>query len=276
MKKTLLFTALAFIVILGVNAQTTIWNLGGDPTVATNGAPAFPLSAGIGTGDGTTGNPAFPVVINGLSITGISTNVNMGAVNASVKPFTDANNVTYSFANRFQNNGGGYAGATDVDATPTVNMPTQRYLSFKVTGNSKIYIIGISGSSSSARKIFVTNGSTLIGSVSFPAATVLNDGTVNYTGPATTIYLFSNASINLTYLSATNYVATSVSSIISDRGVSFNGTEILNTNGLSLEVYSVLGKKVASSTTTIPTANFQKGVYIVRVSGTNDSLKICI
>jgi len=69
---------------------------------------------------------------------------------------------------------------------------------------------------------------------------------------------------------------TAVKQLLTDKGVSFNGTEILNTKGLSLEVYSVLGKKVATSTTSIPTANFQKGVYIVRVSGTNDSLKICI
>ena len=69
---------------------------------------------------------------------------------------------------------------------------------------------------------------------------------------------------------------TSLNKILSDKGVSFNGTQIMNTKGLSLEVYSVLGKRVASSTASISTTNFQKGVYIVRVSGSNDSLKICI
>ncbi len=67
-----------------------------------------------------------------------------------------------------------------------------------------------------------------------------------------------------------------INPVLSDKGVSFNGTEIVNTKGLSLEVYNVLGKRVAHSKTTIPTVNFQKGVYIVRVSGSNDSLKICI
>jgi len=67
-----------------------------------------------------------------------------------------------------------------------------------------------------------------------------------------------------------------VKQVLSDKGVSFNGTEILNNNGLSLEVYNVLGKKVATSMTSIPTAHFQKGVYIVRISGMNDSLKISI
>lgn len=67
-----------------------------------------------------------------------------------------------------------------------------------------------------------------------------------------------------------------VKQVLSDKGVSFNGTEILNNKGLAIEVYSVLGKKVAVSKASIPTANFQKGVYIVRISGSNDSLKICI
>jgi len=278
MKRTLLFTAIACMTFFGASAQK-VWNLGGDPTVATAGASAFSLSAGIGTGDGTTGNPAFPVVIDGLSITGIAGNANMGLVEASAKTFTDANGVAYSFANRFKNNGGGYTNATTTDVTPSVNMPTQRYLSFKVSGNSKIYVIALSGSSSASRKLFVTDGTNLIGSIAFPAATVLSDGSVNYTGPATTIYLYSNASINFALLSATNYVSAataSVSSVLSDKGVSFNGTEISNNKGLALEVYSVLGKRVANSVTSIPTNNFQKGVYIVRISGSNDSLKICI
>jgi hypothetical protein len=67
-----------------------------------------------------------------------------------------------------------------------------------------------------------------------------------------------------------------VKQVLSDKGVSFNGTEIVNKNGLSIEVYSILGKRIATSMTNIPTANFQKGIYIVRISGTSDSLKICI
>ena len=67
MKKTLLLSAMMLLAIVALNAQATkIWNLGGDPTVATGGAPAFPTSTGIGLGDNTTGNPAFPVNINGL------------------------------------------------------------------------------------------------------------------------------------------------------------------------------------------------------------------
>ncbi len=67
-----------------------------------------------------------------------------------------------------------------------------------------------------------------------------------------------------------------VNQVLSDKGVSFNGTEILNTKGLYIEVYNMLGKKVAASKTTISTTNYQKGVYVVRAAGSNDSLKIII
>ena len=197
MKKQLLIVVLATL-SLTVFGQK-IWNFGGDATT-------WPLSSGIGTGP-------FPVVIDGLSITGITTNVNMGAITAGAKTFTDANNTVYSFANRFQFNGAGYSGAAATDVTPTVNMPVQRYLSINVSGDSKIYFIGVTGSSSSARKIFVTDGTNLIGSVDFPAGTTLNDGTVNYTGAATTLYVFCNSAINLYYLSATNVVATGLPNV---------------------------------------------------------------
>lgn len=269
MKRTLLLSAIVIMSTFALNAQT-IWNLGGDATLALT-SPAFPLSLGIGNGTGTEGNPAFPVIINGLAITGISGNTNMGAVNASEKPFG-----TFTFPNRFQFNGAGYSGALATDVTPTVNMPTQRYLSFNVSGNSTIYVIGITGSSSSARKLFVTDGTNFVGSVDFLASTSLSDGTITYTGGAATLYVFCNQACNLTYLSATNVVLTLVKQVFSDKGVTFNGSEISNTKNASLEVYNILGKKVISSTTSISTKNFTKGIYVVRIAGSNDAMKISI
>lgn len=268
MKKNLLLAVFA-IAALTLNAQK-VWNLGGDATLAAT-SPAFPLTAGIGTGDGTAGNPAFPVDIQGLKITGISTNVNMGAVNASAKTFG-----AYSFPNRFQLNGAGYTGAAATDVTPLVNMPTQRFLSFNVSGNSTIYAIGITGSASSSRSLFVTDGTNFIGKMDFPAGSALNEATVNYTGGAATLYVFGNSAVNLCLLSATNYVVSSVKPLLSESGVSINTTEIVNVNKVELEVYSVLGKKVFSSTENIALSQFKKGVYVVRVAGTNQTQKFTI
>lgn len=269
MKKTLLSLFIAFSAVILVNSQT-VWNLGGDVTLAST-SPAFPISSGIGIGDGSAGNPAFPVMINGLGITGINTNLNMGAVEASAKTFGN-----YSFPNRFKFNGAGYSGAAATDATPLVNMPTQRYLSFNVSGNSTIYMIGITGSSGSDRKVFVTDGTNYVGAVSFPAASSLSDGTINYVGGATTLYVFCNSACNLTLLSATNVVTASTKNTLSDKGIAFNGKEITNANHETIEVYNMLGKKILTSSSTVSTKSFEKGIYFVRQAGTNNVLKFII
>lgn len=267
MKRTLLLSIAAFMTIVALNAQT-VWNFGEDVT-------NWPVSAGIGTGDGTAGNPAFPVIKNGLSITGISTNVNMGAVNASAKTFTDASSHQFNFVNRFQFNGAGYASAAATDPAPTVNMPIQRFIAFSVSGNSTIRTIGITGSNNTTRSIFITDGTTLKGSLKF-YGTALVDTTITYTGPAATLYIFCNASCNLYYLSATNVVSTSVKQVLSDKGVIFNGSEISNTKNVALEVYNVLGKRIVNSTSSISTKNFLKGVYVVRIARSNNAMKINI
>lgn len=283
MKKTLLLIAVVLLTSVSLSAQT-VWNLGGDPTVATNGSAAWAVSTGLASGvlsNGVTSAGGIET-INGLTITtgSLVTTSLCGVVSASAKSFTSpTTSISYAFVNKFLLNGSGYSGGLNTDVTPANNMPTQKYASFDVSGNSTIYMIGVTGSSGVARNAFVTDGTHLIGTVNFPSSNAaLVEGTINYTGSATKLYLFFNASIALTYLSATNVViqTTAVNQVLSDKGISFNGTEIVNTKGLDIEVYSVLGKKVASSMTSISTANFQKGVYIVRASGSNASLKICI
>ena len=278
MKKTLLLSAIAFIAICNLNAQQ-VWNFGSD-------TQNFPLSTGLAGGT-SSGGAGTPIDIPGATKTtlgltvsaGLAASANTGAITGSSKTFVSNTLGSLSFVDRFQFNGGGYSGAASSQTAPTVFLPIQRYISFQVTGTSDIYAIGIPGSSSDTnpRTVFVTDGTSLIGSLIFPASsTVLTDATVTYTGPATTLYLFCNAAVNFYYLQASNVVVTSVNKVLTEKGVSFNGAEILNTKGLSLEVYNVLGKKVAGSLTSIPTTNFQKGVYIVRAAGLNDSLKICI
>jgi len=262
MKKTLLITALVAIAVFSVQAQGTskVWNFGSNTTL-------FPVSGGIGAG------PDRSVYVDGLGIhTGTQTNTNMGAVNASSKTFVSSTLGEISFINRFQLNGGGYTGSSTTDQVPTDNMPTQRYLTIAVGGNSTLYCIGITGSNNSDRKVFVTDGTNLIGTMSF-GGTDLMDFTINYTGTATTLYIFGNSACNLYYLSATNVVTSSVNQVLADKGISFNGSEILNKQNLSIEVYDILGKRVATSNSNIAVNNFDKGVYFVRAEGTKETLK---
>ncbi len=70
--------------------------------------------------------------------------------------------------------------------------------------------------------------------------------------------------------------ATNVTNPLADKGISYNGSEITNTKGLEIEVYSALGKRIMTSTSSISTNSFQKGMYIVRLAGSNNVLKIMI
>lgn len=225
MKKLLLFVAVATFSMTVFGQK--IWNLGGDASIPN----AFPTTTGIASGT--------TVIINDLSITsnvGGTAVTNMGAVNTSSKTFTDTNSKTFTFVNRFQFNGGGYEGSADTQTQPTVNMPTKRFVSFQVNGNSTIYAIGITGSNTSSRKIFVTDGTNLIGTMDFPGqpsgTPPLNEATVNYTGPAATLYMFCNAAVNLYYMSATNVIVTGVNTINTNKKV------------VDVQHFDILGKKI--------------------------------
>ncbi|MDO9634543.1 MAG: T9SS type A sorting domain-containing protein [Paludibacter sp.] len=256
MKKTLLIAVATLLVTAGTFAQKT-WIVGNDPV-------NFPVSPGIGAG------PDLSVYKDGLGIhTGSLTSATMGQVEAQTpKIFGEA-----SYPNRFKFNGAGYTGAAIADVTPTVNMPTQRYLTISVSGNGTIKIQGVSGNSGETRRLFITNGTSLIGTMVYPGGSAISEETVTYTGPATTLYLFTNQAINLYRIEASSYTTASVDQILSNKGISFNGIEIKNTHNLSLEVYDVLGKRIASSNNNISVSSFDKGVYFVRAEGTKETLK---
>ena len=252
MKKTLLLITAAFLCSVGLYAEQE-WVFGIDSI-------NFPLSSGIAAGSS--------VTINGLTITAGTVPTNMGAVDASIKTFG-----TINYRRRFKFNGGGYTGSATADVTPSVNMPTQRYVSFSVDGNSAITVHGVTGSSSEARRLFLTDGTNLIGTAVMPSGTAITETTLNYSGSAATLYLFCNSSINLYYLKVASAAPASVKNIFADQGVYFNSACILNNRGLELEVYNILGKKVVSSFTSVPTGNLQKGIYFVRVAGVDEIMK---
>ena len=212
MKKTLLLFAAALLLSAGMQAQE--WILGND---ATN----FPVYAGVPTGT--------TKVVNGLTINAGAT-TNMGQVEASAKTFG-----TNTYINRFKFNGGGYSGAVIAQTVPTVNMPTQRYLSFPVTGNTTITAYGITGTSAETRRLFVTDGTSFIGTIVFPASSgALSEGIVDYKGGATTLYLYSNASVNLYYLKAAAYQSPSITSFTLP--VSYVSTLITATGTIAVKV----------------------------------------
>jgi len=176
MKKNVLFLIFVLAAMLGANAQNYEWNF-------SNWAD----------------NSGYTETITVESLTFVpNIGNNFGAVNANSKTVDEV-----AYTKRMQFNGAGYSGASDADAIPTVNMPTQRYLSFEVNGDATVDIVGITGSSGSSRKIFLTDGTNFIGAFDFPSGSDAFKRTVNYTGSATTLYLFCNAACNVYCITVT-------------------------------------------------------------------------
>jgi len=150
-------------------------------------------------------------------------------------------------------------------------------LSGLTIGEEIVFSIGSKGST--ANTFNVTGATADAGNVALTAKPSAAYSYINwkYTATATeAIFTVSAGGCIIKSIRTGAEVLTETPNLSVSNYISFNGTQILNTKGLSLEVYNVLGKKVAGSLTSISTANFQKGVYIVRASGLNDSLKICI
>lgn len=264
MRKTLLLSAFAFIVILGINAQT-VWNFSTSPFGA----------AGAAGGSAVIDFTKNYVTADSLLVIGTNGTVNWTGLTTNAKTI---DGTAYSY--RLQTGGGG-------SPTSPSLIPTTRYLLFTVTGACTIKVGAISSSSTATRTLIVVNDDmSKIDSVTNISGTSAATYTYNYTGKAGKVYLYSRASgINYYYLSVTNVVKTSqpfvpvttgLSSTLTEKVITFNGSEVLNPKGLNIAMYNMLGKRVIISNTNIATGNLQKGIYVVRVNGTNESLKISI
>lgn len=254
MKKTLLFIALTTFTVFGFGQ--TVWNFSEAP-FGSSGATCGSTSPTV------TFTSTFTV--NGLTI-GTDGVTNWTGLTSNNKTIDGV-----AYCSRLQTGGGG------APVAPS-KIPTTRYLSINVTGNSEIKFGMISSSSTAIRTLIIVNeGETVLDSIVNIVGNSAITYTYNYNGPATKLYFYSRSSgINYYYVSATNVVTSGTNNSVLKRDISFNGKEILNNKNLNVEVYNVLGKLVASSNTNIITSNFPKGVYLVRPEGINDVLKISI
>ena len=263
MKKTLLLCA---IFASSFVANATVYKFGSTTgSITTSQLTAVNLVAGTATDSllvtynytaAVVQTPALPAIIATLNISSIP-------------------NVQFSYSNSADKTG-------QIRIYPTALFTNGKSVITTITnvtvGDSLIIATQSKGSTPDIWTVTGANTSSSLNIAGAPASPAVNP--VSYIRLIATdvkvVLTETNGGFRLLSLNWFNKTSTGVNQVLTDKGVSFNGTEILNTKGLSLEVYNVLGKKVAASTTSIPTANFQKGVYIVRVSGTNASLKICI
>lgn len=162
---------------------------------------------------------------------------------ASDKKVTiDANNKSidgYDFTHRLKLNG---SGSWTDDTTPY-----GRVLSVNVTGDCTITVYGMSSSSSATRTLIVSSGNETNEVGRFTTGgSAIDKGVFQYSGGASTIYLFSESSGFNVYMIKVEY-----STAISD-------VELLKVE-LGSEFYGFNGVKLGNNYNSLP-----KGVYIKR------------
>jgi hypothetical protein len=237
MKKILFFVAFAA-TVFAASAVDKTWTF--------DGVNAF------GTGPGLTAAQETKT-IDGLTFNnGTNTNTNFCAITTNNKTI---NGVPYT--HRMQLNGAGYGTGANSAA------PTQRYLSFNVSGNSTIQYAFITGSSSATRSIIISDGTQVLKAES--DANVGTYGTYSYTGGAATLYVYGDAAINI-YMLAVSNLAAAVQQISADL-LAKQGDALVNPTGLEVEILSVTGASVLkSSEASISLASLPKGIYIAKTS----------
>lgn len=231
------------------HAQTKIWDFGNDTAT-------WPTSGGIGT---------EPIVVDNLGLFPIASNTNFGAITNNNLTFGDG----FSATQRFQMNGGGYPAG---DFQP---MPTQRYLFFGVSGSCTVKVWFRTGSNGAMRTLYVSNGTAAVGS----ATTNANGNgdfpilTANYTGGATTLYIYGDLACNLYKVEVTGATVETTLSLdnvdLFTTNVFGAGNQVYIQNVVSnteVKVYGITGALVKSFST-VSDVNFElnKGLYIVNV-----------
>jgi hypothetical protein len=120
----------------------------------------------------------------------------------------------------------------------------------------------------------------------YHATTGTWDGTVAMQSTGANVYMVMSFPIvpNKTYIvgvmgsklmlkGVNSIVTTSVKETPAIKGISFNGTQVLNEKGQKIELYNMAGKLITQSSSSISTDNLPKGVYVVRIAGSNGVMK---
>lgn len=262
-KKLHLITLSMLFFVANSQAQTKVWDFGNDTTT-------WPLSTGIGI---------EPIIVDNLGLYPIASNTNFGAVNASGATFSDG----YTAVNRFQLNGAGFSSGADI------TIPTQRYLFIDVSGACTVKVWFKTGSNTSVRTMYVSNGTAIVGSESTNTGsnTDLAILTANYTGSAGRLYIYGGAACNLykievdgatvstSTLGATNFdkVSTKVHSFKNQVFISnvLTATEI--------KVYNILGGLVKELNTNKNSQfSLKTGIYFatLKTSKGQKSIKLLV
>lgn len=260
MKTKLLSSIFAFALFAGASfAQTKTWDFGNDRT-------NWPVSSGTGVPQ---------TSINNLGLYANADDaptqiVNFAAITTNNATFPDG----YTATHRMQMNGAGFSSGN------FSNMPAQRFAYFNVSGNCTVKVWFKTGSNGAVRTIYVTNGTSTLGSATTNSGSNTDFAivTATYTGPATQLYVYGDAANNLYKIEVTGTTVTAPIPVLSTENfqkayavkVFSSGKQINISNVQSstqVDVYNITGALVKSVKTDSDTSfdSLTTGLYIVRV-----------
>jgi hypothetical protein len=224
---------------------------------------------------GIPGTFAVTTTVEGLTI--YATSTASVAIDANSKVVGE-----FTFTHRLKLGG---TGTFDVDNIT----PISRVLSFPVTGNTTITIIGLSSSTTPPdRTLIIAAGdkNTVVGSFNAPASSTPNRTDFNYVGGPTTIFLFSTSSgINLYYIKAAPLVTGIIDKPVKEMKIFPNpATESVSINMNEpgeIFIYNTAGIKVKQqmatpSQNTINISDLDPGLYFVRTMNNKTAQKLII
>lgn len=253
MKKKLLSFVLASIAFTTIStAQTKVWDLGNDLGV-------WPLNSN-GIGAGTTG-----IIVDNMGLFPHNTNTNFGVVSTQNNTFSDG----FISVNRFQMNGGGAAAAGTY-------LPTLRFLFLDVDSDCVVKVWFKTGSNGATRTIFVTDGTSLIGSATTNNGTNTDTAivTATYNGTGGRLYIYGDNANNLMKVEVVGANVNTTLGVDDFTQVTTNvhsyKNQVYVSNVLTaseVKVFNIMGALVKSFTTTTDT-DFQlnqSGLYIVNI-----------
>jgi len=189
-------------------------------------------------------------------------------ISAASKP--DPNGTYGTFGGRFQ-----LDGFSTAIAPPAI--PTTSYLAFNVAGNAAITLY-CNPKDAVAKTLNVVNSSGTVLTTASTTATSSSSSTnaeivtINYTGPATRLTIYPtyalNFNISCLYIYAIRVVdntSTEVNESTTEVALKKVGEQLQNDEAEEVEVYTVLGAKVLSSSkTAIDISGLASGVYIAK------------
>ncbi len=262
MKTKLLLLILPMLLFVAtVQAQTKVWDFGGDATYTSPEQIALWPVVAFNAAEGVTTEK------DNLFMVGDSSGDKFGQIENSGGATWDAGTADeYAAINRFKFNGG---------SNPVDFLPTYSYAYFTVSGPVEVKVWFRSGSGDDTERIlYISDGTTLLNSFQAAGNSDPETITASYTGTGGNIYIYDSNSFNLYKIEVTGAGAATLG--VSDSKLAFEtSVKAINdriyisnvTSKTKVSIYSITGALVK----TVHTNNdldfsFNSGLYFATIT----------